>query len=252
MHNCQIVILAAGKGTRMNSELPKVLVGLAGKPLISHLLYTVDTVSERPPIIVVGYEQDLVKHTLGSDYRYVVQEEQKGTAHAAGCALHEVDAEHMLVLYGDMPFISSETLRALTASHVASTSPLTLATATVPDFSDWRAGFERFGRIIREDEEIVAIREFKDATESERAITEVNPAYFMFDTQWVRGHIERINADNAQGELYLTDLVGIARSEGNIINSLSIDPREALGANTREELEVLERIGDFDKATTQE
>ena len=242
MNSCQIVILAAGKGTRMESDLPKVLVELSGKPLISHLLQTVDSVSEKPAVIVVGYKKELVQSVLGDKYVYVEQTEQKGTAHATGVALPQIDADNTLVLYGDMPFIKPETITALAESHAQSQAPLTIATTTVPDFSDWHAGFERFGRIIREDGDIVGIKEFKDASDEQKQIKEVNPAYFLMNTEWARGHIGNIDNHNAQGELYLTDLVKIAVDEGSAINSISIDPHEALGANTVDELKVLEKF----------
>lgn len=242
MNDTQIVILAAGKGTRMESDLPKVLVELSGKPLISHLLETVDSVVDTPPVIVVGYKKELVQETLGQNYTYVVQEEQNGTAHAVGCALPQVTTDNVLVLYGDMPFIKPETIIQLVESHSTSGAPLTIATTTVPDFSDWHTGFERFGRIIRKDGQIVGITEYKDATKEERAIKEVNPAYFLMNTNWARGHIGNIDNHNAQGELYLTDLVKIARDEGSQIGSVAIDPHEALGANTVEELKFLEQF----------
>jgi len=243
MKTTDIVILAAGKGTRMNTDLPKVLVELSGKPLISHLLETINGVCHNKPVIVVGYEKEKVTNTLGSQFKYAIQEEQNGTAHAVASALPHISSENILVLYGDMPFITNKTILNIVNSHESSKAPLTLATTVVPNFSDWHSNFERFGRIVRNNKgEISHIKEYKDATDEEKEIKEVNPAYFMFNTNWLKENIDNINKENSQGELYLTDLVKIAKERNESINSISIDPREALGANTVEELAVLEKM----------
>jgi len=241
MEQCDIVILAAGKGTRMNSELPKVLVPLSGRPLISYLLDSVMMVAQKTPIIVVGHGRELIENKLGENYCYAIQHKQRGTAHAVSSALPAVDGRSLIVLYGDMPFITPDTIKQLVTSHNKLSVPLTLGTVTVPDFSDWRKNFERLGRILRDEVgNIEAIREYKDATEAEKNIHEVNPAYFVFDVDWIRRHIGEVNNNNTQEEFYLTDLVALAREEGHKINSVSIKPREALGANTIDELAVLE------------
>lgn len=243
MEHCDIVILAAGKGTRMESDVPKVLVPLRGRPLISYLLDSVMHVAVKSPIIVVGYKHEQVEESLGDSYQYALQQKQRGTAHAVSAALSVISGNDVLVLYGDMPCIKPETIQQLVSSHSESGAPLTLGTVTVPDFEGWHQSFERFGRIVRSSEgNITGIKEFKDASDEEKKIREVNPAYFVFTTAWLKDNLNNVENNNAQGELYLTDLISIAQKQESTIHSVSIDPREALGANTVEELKILEKI----------
>lgn len=240
----QIIVLAAGKGSRMDTDLPKALVLLKGKPLIKHLLEAIakSGISQNP-ILVVGQKRELVMNELGPTYRYAVQTEQLGTGHAVNSArqLAENQADHILVLYGDHPYVSAETIKNLAETHTQSDGVLTIATVNVPNFDDWRAGFFDFGRIIRnESGQIVKIIEKKDATDIEKQITEINPAYFCFKASWLWRHLSKIRNKNAQGEYYLTDLISIAQSQNHVINSIDIEPREALGVNTAEQLAMLE------------
>lgn len=180
---------------------------------------------------------------LGPTYRYAIQTEQLGTGHAVNSArqLAENQADHILVLYGDHPYVSAETIKNLAEMHIQSDGVLTIATVNVPNFDDWRANFFDFGRIIRNKSgQIVKIIEKKDATDVERQITEVNPAYFCFKAGWLWRHLSKIKNKNAQGEYYLTDLISIAQSQNHAINSISIEPREALGVNIAEQLATLE------------
>lgn len=246
VHSIQLIILAAGKGARMNSELPKVLLPLAGKPLIAHLLEHVSKIPfARKPIIVVGHAAELVKKTLGSGFQYVYQQAQLGTGHAVKTAreFSKSTEGNIMVLYGDHPFVDAVTIQSIADAHVENGTPLTMATVEVPDFKEWRTAFNRYGRIIRDSEEnITGIVEHKDASEMQRAITEVNPSYFCFRSNWLWKNLERLTNENAQHEYYLTDLVGMAEKDGHRITGVSIDPISALGANTKEELAVLEKI----------
>jgi bifunctional UDP-N-acetylglucosamine pyrophosphorylase/glucosamine-1-phosphate N-acetyltransferase len=243
----RIVILAAGKGTRMKSELPKVLETVKGKVMIGYLLESIakSGINSRP-VIVVGYEKEKVIKTLGTNYDYVVQEKQLGTGHAVVMTqqILEGNADNILVLYGDHPIISPETIKKLENIHLKSDSKITMATFTVPDFEDWRTVFyKNFSRIIRnEGGNIIKDVQFKDATEEEKKIKELNPCYFCFDAKWLWKNLKKLNTDNAQKEYYLTDLVKIAMKEKEKIQSINIDPREALGINSREELERLEDL----------
>lgn len=246
MQKAEIVILAGGLGKRMQTELPKVLNELHGKPLVRHVLDAVvasgvcDT-----PVIVVGKKRELVIEALGPAYRYAVQDEQLGTGHAVSVAKELLVGSTLpvIVLYGDMPYISAETIRMLAERHAEANAKLTMATVTVPDFDTWRAGFYDFGRIVRDAEgKIVRSVEKKDATPEELAITEVNPCYFCFDSAWLWEHLSQLGNANAQGEYYLTDLVKMAVAEAVPLASISIDPKEALGVNTREHLELLHTI----------
>lgn len=244
----QIIILAAGHGKRMQSELPKVLVPLHGKPLVTHVLEQIKSSGiTSVPVIVVGQHRELVMKTLGDSYKYAVQEEQLGTGHAVMSAksMLPLDTKHVMVLYGDHPFISASTIKNLMAKHLNTDSKLTMATVQLPDFLEWRSVFyNNFGRIVRnESGDISKIVEFKDTkTDEERNIKEVNPSYFCFDAEWLWENLKKINTDNAQKEYYLTDLVKIAMQEKIKIQSVSIDPREALGVNSKQELETLEGL----------
>lgn len=243
--NTQIIILAAGHGKRMQSELPKALTPLHGKPFISHLLETIKKSDIDPnPIIVVGQKREQIIDVLGQAYRYAVQEEQLGTGHAVMMTEHlKGDSKQTLVLYADHPLVSTDTIRNIINTHEKENAVLTMATAQVPDFHDWRSTFLSFGRFVRDEEgNISRIVEAKDATEAEKAITEVNPAYMCFNTKWLWEHLHSLKNENNQKEYYLTDLVSLAFAEKQKIASVAIDPREALGVNTKEQLELIERI----------
>jgi bifunctional UDP-N-acetylglucosamine pyrophosphorylase/glucosamine-1-phosphate N-acetyltransferase len=241
----QIIILAAGHGKRMQSELPKALTPLHGKPFIGHVL---DTVKESlvcsNPIIVIGQKGDHVREAIGPLYTYAVQEQQLGTGHAVMIAEEAAKgAETILVLYADHPLISKETIQNIVSTHISTNATITMATATVPDFDDWRAAFLSFGRFVRDqDGTITKIVEAKDATDEEKQIKEVNPAYMCFDAAWMWEHLHVLKNENAQGEYYLTDLIGMAFDEKQKIASITIDPKEALGVNTKEQLELMQNL----------
>ncbi len=240
-----IIILGAGKGKRMESDLPKVLVPLYGQPLISHVLHSIESVTaDARPILVVGYKAELVKETLGPNYRYAIQTEQLGTGHAV-MAAREVAAEydHIVVLYGDQPHIPAQVINELIATHLQERATMTLMTVTVPDFDKWRAALATYGRIVRNDAgDILGIVEKKDATPEQLLIREVNPSFFCFRASWLWEQLPLLKNKNAQGEYYLTDLVSAAVSNGDKIASFSGDALAALGANTKEELRLLEQI----------
>ncbi len=234
----QIVVLAAGKGTRMGeSELPKVLVMLNNKPLILHLLEEVDKINQLiKPVIVVGYKHQQVMDVLGDSYLYAYQDQQLGTGHAVMSAERVITGENILVLYGDMPFIKAESLRKLMALHQEKKPAVSMFTSTVADFTTFPS-VNFFGRIIRNQQgNIVKITEYKDASPAERDIREVNPGIYMFNTDWLYHHIRQIQNANAQGEYYLTDMVELAIADAHPIESLAIAPEEVVGINSREEL----------------
>ena len=165
----QIIIVAAGHGKRMqNDEVPKVLVPLHGKPMITHLLESIvrSAVCKRP-VLVIGQKAEMVKTALGPANEYVFQQEQLGTGHAVSAArqLLEGKVAHVMVLYGDHPLVSAETINKLSETHRSSGGVLTMATVRVDDFNDWRAGFADFGRIVRNTAgDITAIVEKREAT----------------------------------------------------------------------------------------
>lgn len=239
----KILILAAGLGKRMQSPTPKVLSKVNGKPMIKHLVESIKEVSKEKPIAIVGYGTETIKTELGDSCSYVLQERQLGTGHAVLSAKDACqDAEHVIVLQGDQPFTSPKTIRNLIEKHLESKSKITFATTEPRDFEDWRKAFVGFGRILRKNGKISGIREYKDASDEEKKIKEVNAGCYAFDAKWLWGNLEKIKNDNAQKEYYLTDLLKIAAEEGETIENVKIEPREALGANTKEELEILEKI----------
>jgi bifunctional UDP-N-acetylglucosamine pyrophosphorylase / glucosamine-1-phosphate N-acetyltransferase len=246
MEKTEIIILAAGKGKRMLSDLPKALIELLGKPFLSYVTSAVSGLNiSKKPIIIVGHKKELVIEKMGDGFTYVTQEEQLGTGHAVSIALPFLspETENILILYCDQPLVKTETLQKLSDEHFSSNATLTMATVNVLDFLDWRAGFFNYSRIIRNsDGKLERVVECKDATEEERKITEVNPVYFIFKRAWLEKEINNINNQNSQGEYYLTDLVKKAFEDGEDIHTVSIDALDALGANTNEEKEILEGI----------
>jgi len=246
--NVAVVILAAGKGTRMNNGhgLPKVLSPLYGRPLISHLLHSIEACRvSRPPVIVVGHKADMIKKALGDYYVYVEQTEQRGTGHAVSVARSELEGkvDHVLVLYGDHPHLPCQVIDDLLDLHFQYDNSLTLATTTVADFDDWRERLAHYGRIVRDETEYVErIVEYKDATEQQRSIREVNPGYYCFNAKWLWSHLDKLSDNNQAGELYLTDLIAMAIDEKVRIGTHEIDPLAALGVNTQQELLAMEEV----------
>lgn len=245
MNDVQIIILAAGHGKRMQSELPKALTLLHGKPFIQHVLDAVSLAEVCDnPIIVIGQKGDQVRDTLGTKYNYAVQDKQLGTGHAVMIAEDKAKgANAVMVLYADHPLVSADTIKNIINKHKSENAVLTMATVVVPDFEDWRSAFISFGKFVRDKSgKITKIVEAKDANEEESKIKEVNPAYMCFDAEWMWKHLHMLKNENAQGEYYLTDLVGMAFSENQNIASIAINPKEALGVNTKEQLELIEKI----------
>jgi bifunctional UDP-N-acetylglucosamine pyrophosphorylase/glucosamine-1-phosphate N-acetyltransferase len=242
----QVLILAAGKGKRMGGFLPKVLHEIEKKPMIEYLVDSVlaSGVTSRP-MVVIGYGTEIIKKYLGTKCNYVLQAEQLGTAHAVLCAKNYLEKiDDLLVLYGDHPFLQPETIANLEKIHKQNKNILTMMTLKLPNFDGWYKIFEDWGRIIRNSKgEIVAIVEKKDAAEEELEITEVNPALFCFQTAWLWENLSKINCDNAQNEYYLTDLVKIAISQKQKVETVTLEnPFEAIGINTPEQLKLAQML----------
>jgi bifunctional UDP-N-acetylglucosamine pyrophosphorylase / glucosamine-1-phosphate N-acetyltransferase len=240
----KFIILAAGKGTRMRQELPKPLTPIGGKPILQHLYESIQASGiDGDPIVVIGSDQPRLCDGWNGTCEYVIQHEQLGTAHAVkACRDSVTNADAIIVLYGDHPFIAKEMLQHLTQLHEKTEGVLSMMTTTVSSFEEWPI-YLHWGRIIRDKhKQIMAIREYKDALENEQAITEVNPALYCFDTKWLWDNIGQVKNTNAKGEYYLTDLVEIAVSQGHKIVSLNIPPEEAVGINTQEEREIAEKL----------
>lgn len=231
-----VVILAAGQGTRMKSHIPKVLHPLAGRPLVLYSLDAVSPLAGQPPVLVIGHGSDAVRETVGNAARFALQEDQLGTAHAVmqAQALLQGKGQTVLVMYADMPLLRSETLKSLVDSHQEHDATLSLLTM----ISDQPRGF---GRIVRDiDGAISAIVEEAQATPEQRAIRELNVGVYCFESVWLWTHLDKIPV-SLQGEYYLTDLVEMAVSERQPIHALRLDdPAEALGINTRVHLAEVE------------
>jgi bifunctional UDP-N-acetylglucosamine pyrophosphorylase/glucosamine-1-phosphate N-acetyltransferase len=244
----QIMILAAGKGTRMAGAtpvpIPKVIIPLGDKPVIQHLLAEVEKIeTSTPPIIVVGYESDKVKDALGDKYLYALQSEQKGSGHAVLAGKDLVTADSVLVLNGDMPFITAESLQKLIDAHESTQAKVSMITGRLPNFEGVYQHFNSFGRIIRDSEDhIEKIQEYLDCTDEQKQITEVNSGEYMFNSEWLWPHLEKIGSHNAQGEVYLTDIIELAIKDGQKIKPLEVSPEELYGINTPDHLDHAKSI----------
>lgn len=246
MSNTRVIILAAGKGTRMKSDIPKPLIPIAGKPMIEHLLESVRAsgVDEKPVVVVGAWSEAMFRAQLGDSVDYAVQTEQLGTGHAVLAARDVVgDAESILVLYGDHPFIRPDVIRGIAMEREAFPEAIVMLTAIVPDFVDDFSIFQRWARILRDENgEVIGIREAKDCSAEELDITEVNPGIYAFGASWAWEHLEKISNNNASGEYYLTTLIDLASLEGTSIVTASADPLEVVGINSPEELARAEKF----------
>ncbi|MFZ9238118.1 MAG: bifunctional UDP-N-acetylglucosamine diphosphorylase/glucosamine-1-phosphate N-acetyltransferase GlmU [Burkholderiaceae bacterium] len=231
-----VVILAAGMGKRMQSDLPKVLHPLAGKPLLSHVISTAKALNPSRICVVYGHGGDLVPSQLAAeDVRFVLQSPQLGTGHAVMQASDALDdSAPTLVLYGDVPLTTANTLQTL----VDKAGKERLAVLTV-DLEDPTG----YGRIVRENNRIVRIVEQKDASDSERAIREVNTGILVAPTRALKSWLSKLSNNNAQQEYYLTDIIAMAVKEGTPVESAQpAQVWETLGVNSKVQLAELERI----------
>ncbi|MBI2908390.1 MAG: bifunctional UDP-N-acetylglucosamine diphosphorylase/glucosamine-1-phosphate N-acetyltransferase GlmU [Chloroflexi bacterium] len=232
------IVLAAGKGTRMKSRLPKVLHCIGGKEMVRHVIDALGQASIQRVVVVVGHESALVRDALGDALEYAEQAPQLGTGHAAQQArpILEGRADQVLVINGDVPLITSQTLDKMVRRHLESGAVITLLT-TVP--SD-PAGL---GRIVRDGNgEVVGIMEEKEAAPSEKALCEVNSGVYCFGATWLWPNLERLRRSGS-GELYLTDLIGLAARSGQKVEGVVVqDADEVMGINNRVHLAAAEGV----------
>ena len=249
-----VVILAAGKGTRMNSNLPKVMHKIAGKPMIEHVVDCASSLGTEHIHLVVGHGADVIKrHFLGdhstegyvsyeglkgSELSFVNQDNQLGTGHAVQQAMPNIPArsveDRVLVLYGDVPLVSKDTLQELI--DTSATAPLGVLTL-------FTQNPEGLGRIIRDDShQLRAIVEERDASEEQKGINEVNSGILITSAIELKDWLSRLSNDNAQGEHYLTDIIAMAVADGHVVESLTTgDEYEVQGVNDKLQLCMLER-----------
>lgn len=236
------IILAAGKGTRMNTSLPKVLHTLRARHILDHVLDTASRLDPERVIVISGHGADTVRSTVeerSGNYGVVIQEPQLGTGHAIfQCTDHLADFDGtVLVLSGDVPSLKPETVRDLVQSRMEAGSDISILTGHLEDPSG-------YGRIIRgADGTILEIREQRDLSEDQESINEVNLGIYAFDAAFLTREIPNLSNDNAQGEYYLTDLARAAVQSGNgAVSHTTRDHSEALGINTLQELSEMEMM----------
>ncbi|WP_243612332.1 bifunctional UDP-N-acetylglucosamine diphosphorylase/glucosamine-1-phosphate N-acetyltransferase GlmU [Shimia aestuarii] len=236
--NIALVILAAGKGTRMKSDLPKVLHEIAGAPMLVHAMQSGAALDPARVVIVAGHGFDTVKATVADhdpDATVVLQEEQKGTAHAVDAAREALaDFEgDVIVLFGDTPFVRPETLARMADARGENAVVVLGFEAADPG---------KYGRLVMQGNSLEAIVEYADATDEQRAITFCNSGVMLADSKSLFSMIAEIESDNAQEEYYLTDVVGIARDRGLSVTAVACDEEETLGINSRLHLADAEEI----------
>ena len=234
--NLEVVILAAGLGTRMKSATIKILHRAAGRPIVDYVLDLASDLSSLPPVMVIGHQREAVQKAIGERARYAIQEQQLGTGHAVLQAADLVDSRsRVLILSGDVPLTRPETLRRLVDEHVRNQNALTLLTMRPPDPA-------MYGRVVRDpDGQVAKIVEFRDANDEEKQIGEVNAGIYVFDGAHLFDNLRSLSTNNAQGEYYLTDLLHVLRKGGHRVGAVVADDAvEALGVNSRAELAQVE------------
>ena len=235
------VILAAGKGKRMNSTKPKVLHEILGVPMISYVIGTVQKIVGDNIVIVIGNQAEKVRSFVSTRFKasYSLQQQQLGTGHAVRCALADIPdhIEHVMVLCGDVPLIQSQTIQKLADDHLDFGRDISLIAAN----TEKPYGY---GRVLMDDQDTVrSIVEESDADEEQKKITTINTGTYIFNKHFLREAIGKIGFENRQSEMYLTDIIGIGNLEKKKIGAVVADKfDEFLGVNTPEDLKRVETL----------
>ncbi|GBG97033.1 bifunctional UDP-N-acetylglucosamine diphosphorylase/glucosamine-1-phosphate N-acetyltransferase GlmU [Lactococcus termiticola] len=237
--NKYVIVLAAGKGTRMKSKLPKVLHEVTGKTMLAHVLDNVAELATEKRVVIVGHEADMVIASLPQGTNYVKQEEQLGTGHATKIAADLLADQEgaTLVIAGDTPLITGDTLNKLFDYHFEQKATATILTANAENPTG-------YGRIIRgADGSVEKIVEQKDASAEEAAVKEINTGTYVFDNKALFEALSNLTTDNAQGEYYLTDVIEIFKKDAKIVSAYTLDDfEESLGVNDRVALAQAEKV----------
>ena len=234
-----IIILAAGRGKRMKSDIPKVLHNLNGMPMIHYIIQTAVKISGENIIVVTGYKSNMVKEALTDDFKgsFAYQDEQRGTGHAVKCALPYLSKKtnYVVPLCGDVPLLKSETVEKLIDEHISKKAVVTVLTTRMPD----PTGYGRI--IINHEGDLSEIIEETDASTEQKKINIVNTGIYCIDREFLENALEKIMPINKQGEYYLTDIIKIGHSENKRIAMMSCDDAyEVSGINTLIELEEIQ------------
>lgn len=235
MYNCAL-ILAAGQGTRIKSDLPKVLHKVCGKEMVNHVIDTLRKAEINYVNLIIGKGADLVKSkTEDRKVSYSLQEEQLGTGHAVRCALDFLKDKKgtVAVLCGDAPLITEKTIKRLFEEHSLNNNKATLLSSILDDASG-------YGRIIRNGQEVLKIVEHKDCTEEELKVREMNAGVYCFDIISLLESLEKLSNNNSQGEYYLTDVIGILKEQGEKVGAVVTNFEETMGVNSRAQLAQVE------------
>src|SRR5271167_1854141 len=239
-----VLVLAAGPGSRMRSDTPKVLHTIAGRSMLSHSLHAITKVAPHRLVVVLGHDHQRIAplvgelaDTLGRTIDIALQDQPRGTGDAVLCGLSALPDDYagiVVVASGDTPLLDADTLAGLIATHSAASAAVTVLTTILADPFG-------YGRILRtQDNEVMAIVEQTDATPSQREIREVNAGVYAFDIAALRSALSRLSADNAQQELYLTDVVSIVRQDGQVVQARHVDDSTLVaGVNNRVQLAEL-------------
>ena len=234
MYNCAL-ILAAGQGTRIKSDLPKVLHKVCGKEMVSHVIDTLRKADIEDVNVIIGKGSELVKNkTEDRKVTYSLQEDQLGTGHAVKCAIDFLNGKEgtVAVLCGDAPLITEETIKRLFEEHNLNNNKATLLSSILDDASG-------YGRIIRNGDEVIKIVEHKDCNEEELKVKEMNAGVYCFDIKYLLEALNKLSNNNSQGEYYLTDVIGILKEQGERVGAVVTNFEETMGVNSRAHLHKL-------------
>ena len=239
MKNIYAIVLAAGKGTRMESDLPKVLHKICNRPMLGYILDTLDQL-QYPVVLVVGYKRELVQDFCKKKYKYAIQDKQLGTGHAVLCAKEKIpeDIQTIMVLNGDdSAFYKQQTLENLMKKHLEYQNKISFLSLIAPEPTG-------FGRVKRDkDKKILGIVEEKNASEEEKKITEINLGTYCFDADFLWQNLPKLSKNRCSGEYYITDLIALAIQEKKKVEAFPLqDQKEWVGVNTPKQLQKANKL----------